>query len=260
MTGIVIGTSCSPLPKVTATGLPKGVKVVTNGNGTATIYGTPAATQAGPYSATLTASIKVSGAMVQSTEPFTLTVDQPPLKYTSAKTATATAGSPFSANVQVLSYPPAALSITAGTLPTGLTFTDNGNGTGTIAGTADAVTGGGKYKLTISANNGYGVPKTQTYTLTVNQAPVFTSADSLSVPAGQVITPQFPVTVAAFPKPTRSVTGTFPPGVKVSPAGSIVGKPALGSEGVYTLTFKAINHNGAIINTTTQTFTLTVTS
>ena len=54
-----------------------------------------------------------------------------------------------------------------GTLPSGVTFRDNGNGTATLSGTP-ASGSGGTYSLTITANNGVGSAANQTFTLTVN--------------------------------------------------------------------------------------------
>ena len=51
-----------------------------------------------------------------------------------------------------------------------MTFADNDNGTATLAGTPAAGTGG-TYPLTITAANGVGPDATQSFTLTVNQAP-----------------------------------------------------------------------------------------
>ncbi len=62
-------------------------------------------------------------------------------------------------------------------LPTGVTWIDNGDGTGTLGGTAAAGTGG-TYALTFTASNGVGAPAVQTFTLTVNGAPAFTSANT----------------------------------------------------------------------------------
>ena len=51
----------------------------------------------------------------------------------------------------------------AGALPAGVTFTDNGNNTATLAGTP-APGSGGTYVLGITANNGVGTAPTQTFT------------------------------------------------------------------------------------------------
>ncbi len=55
----------------------------------------------------------------------------------------------------------------SGSLPGGVTFTDKGDGTATLAGTPTAA---GTFTLTITAHNGYGSDATQTFTLTVNKA------------------------------------------------------------------------------------------
>ena len=66
------------------------------------------------------------------------------------------------------------LSINGG-LPNGVSFTDNGDGTGSISGTP-ALGTGGVYGLTIVTNNGG--TSSQAFTLTVNQAPAIVSAPS----------------------------------------------------------------------------------
>ena len=52
----------------------------------------------------------------------------------------------------------------------GVTFVDNGDGTATLAGTPAGGTGG-TYTLTITATNGVTPDATQSFTLTVDQAP-----------------------------------------------------------------------------------------
>jgi hypothetical protein len=57
----------------------------------------------------------------------------------------------------------------AGSLPSGITFVDNGNGTATLAGTPTAGTEG-VYNLTFRAINNVGSGlASQSFTLTVNQ-------------------------------------------------------------------------------------------
>ena len=57
-----------------------------------------------------------------------------------------------------------------------MTFTDNGDGTATLAGTPAAGTGG-SYPVTITAANGVRPDATRSFTLTVDEAPRVTSAD-----------------------------------------------------------------------------------
>ena len=62
---------------------------------------------------------------------------------------------------------PTATFTETGALPAGVTFTDNGDGTATLAGTPAAGTGG-TYPFTITATNGVEPHATQSFTLTVD--------------------------------------------------------------------------------------------
>ncbi len=67
---------------------------------------------------------------------------------------------------------PLTMTITqTGALPSGVTFTDNGNGTATLSG-APAVGSHGVYNLTFTANNGVPPNGVQNFTLTVKTGPV----------------------------------------------------------------------------------------
>src|ERR1700722_686036 len=65
--------------------------------------------------------------------------------------------------------------VQSGTLPSGVSFTDNGDGTGTLAGTP-AGGSAGNYALTLMAKNGGVTQDTQTFTLTVGTIPALTSS------------------------------------------------------------------------------------
>ncbi len=71
----------------------------------------------------------------------------------------------------------------SGSLPTGVTFTDNGDGTATLAGTPSAGTRG-SYAITLKASNGVSPNATQSFTLTVDAAPAITSADATTFTVG----------------------------------------------------------------------------
>src|SRR5262249_6046843 len=58
----------------------------------------------------------------------------------------------------------------SGTLPSGVSFTDNHDGTATLAGTP-AVGAGGIYLVTLTASNGFPPDAVQTFTLTVIETP-----------------------------------------------------------------------------------------
>jgi hypothetical protein len=91
----------------------------------------------------------------------TTTIAQPTI--ISASATTFTAGSAGTFTVTATGSPTPTLTRT-GALPTGVTFTDNGNSTATLAGTPTVQ---GVYSLTITAHNTSGTDAVQTFTLTV---------------------------------------------------------------------------------------------
>jgi PKD repeat protein len=132
---------------MTRTGrLPSGVRFADNGDGMATISGTPANAAAGVYRLILTARNKHGTA----TQAFTLTVTKAPaIKY--IRTIRVEVGAAQSLTVRATGYPAPALA-ESGRLPGGLSFTDNGDGTAVIAGNP-AANSGGHYPITITATN-----------------------------------------------------------------------------------------------------------
>jgi large repetitive protein len=241
-----------PVPTLSETGaLPGGVSFVDNGNGTATLAGTPAPGTGGTYSLALKAH---NGIGSDGTQSFTLTVDQP-AAITSANSTTFVAGTAGSFGVTTTGFPVPSLSRT-GTLPSGVSFTDNGDGTGTLSGTP-ATGSGGVYHLTFTAHNGVGSDATQSFTLTVNEAAAITSANTVTFQVSTAGT--FTVTTRGFPTPSLSETGALPSGVSFADNGNgtatLSGTPASGSSGSYNLTLTA--HNG-VGSDGTQAFTLIV--
>ncbi|HMD46988.1 MAG TPA: putative Ig domain-containing protein [Acidimicrobiales bacterium] len=231
--------------------LPTGVSFVDNGDGTATLSGTPGPGTGGVYGFSITATDVNSNTTTQG---FTLTVDQAPA-ITSANATTFTVGTPGTFAVTTSGYPTAALN-ESGALPTGVSFLDNGNGTATLSGTPGPGTGG-VYAITIGANNGIGSPASQAFTLTVDQAPAITSANTVTFTTGQAGT--FTVTTTGFPfPPTLSKTGALPNGVTfvahANGTATIAGTPT-GGAGPYSLTITASNGVNPAAN---QVFTLVV--
>jgi hypothetical protein len=232
--------------------LPSGVTFVDNGDGTATLAGTPAATAGGSYSISITAS---NGVGSNATQIFTLVVKQPPA-ITSAALTTFTVGTPGTFTVTTTGYPVPTLSAGGASLPVGVTFVDNGNGTATLSGTPLAGSGG-SYALSFDAGNGSGPDAVQSFTLTVHEAPYFTTADNATFISGQQ--DAFSVGAHAFPDPTLTETGPLPAGISFvdngNGNGSITGNAPLGTDGVFTFTLTASNGVGG---NATQTFTLTI--
>lgn len=162
----------SPTPTLTKTGaLPSGVTFVDNGNGTATLSGTP--TTSGSYPLTFTAS---SGSSTVNQD-FTLAVLSSSgggsgggsggtigVGFASGSHATFPTGQHSSFTVIAIGSPVPKLT-ESGALPSGVSFTDNGDGTATLSGTPAAGTAG-DFPLSISASNGI-VSATQDFTLSV---------------------------------------------------------------------------------------------
>ena len=157
--------------------------------------------------------------------------------------------------IETTGQPTPVLSIT-GTLPSGVSFSDHGDGTAVLGGTP-AAGSGGSYPLTFSASNGIGQPATQSFTLTVNQAPAITSAASTSFQSGSAAT--FTVTTNGFPGATLSVSGSLPTGVSFTNNGNgtatIAATAAANPGGVYPVTITASN---GVAPQATQNFVLTM--
>ena len=96
------------------------------------------------------------------TQSFALTVHQAPA-ITSAASAAATVGTAFTFTVQATGYPTPTLART-GTLPAGVSFKANSNGTATFSGTP---TKSGSHTETITASNGVSPKATQSLVITV---------------------------------------------------------------------------------------------
>ena len=224
-----------PLPTLSETGaFPSHVSFVDNGDGTASLAGTPAAGSGGVYHLTITAA---NGQTPNATEDFTLTVDEAP-SITSAAAAPFVVGVEKSFTLTTTGFPTATLS-ESGALPSGLTFVDNGDGTAALTG-KPAAGSGGVYHLTVTAANGVGAAASQDFTLTVaspssSASPTINGAASTTFQAGQK--GSFLVVATGSPTPTFSETGVLPPGVTFVDNGNgtatLAGTPAANVVGVY---------------------------
>ena len=101
---LTLKTSAYTTAALTESGaLPAGLTFHDNGDGTATIAGTPQPGSGGAYPVVVTAT----NAQGSSTKSFTLKINEAPT-FTSAANATATVGQPFSFTVTATGYPPQA--------------------------------------------------------------------------------------------------------------------------------------------------------
>lgn len=187
----------TPLTLSEVGALPTGLSFINNGNGTASISGTPTAHSGGQYSIEIGVT---NGVGTDASQTLVLTVAQP-AAFSSAASVTFREGSAGSFTATTAQGFPAANTIVkTGSLPTGVKLTDNGDGTATLAGTPAHGTAG-TYVLTLSADNGFTPVPTQTFTLSVQSAPaIVLAAAPQTVNAGN--TASFTASASGFPAPT----------------------------------------------------------
>ena len=137
------------------------------------LSGTP--TTAGTFSGVVDAANGVGSA---ATETFAIVIDQGPA-FTSTSSATFVVGSASEFTVSDTGVPGPTLSESGG-LPSGLTFN---TAAGILSGTP-ASGAGGTYNLVFTVSNGAGACATQNFTLTIDEAPAFTSAASTTFTVG----------------------------------------------------------------------------
>ena len=258
-----ITSTGNPTAALTETGaLPGGVTFLDNGNGTATLSGTPTSGTGGTYVLSITAA---NGVTPNATQTFTLTVDQAPA-ITSEDATAFTVGAAGTFSVTSTGFPHAALS-ESGALPGGVTFVDNENGTATLSGTPTSGTGG-TYVLSITAANGVTPNATQTFTLTVDQATTSSVSSSLnSSTYGQSVI--FTATVTNTDESGGVPTGTvaFFDGTTSLGAGTTLSGSGMSATSTFTIsTLSASTHSitaqytatGSFLNSTSSILTQTV--
>ena len=251
--GFTVTTTGIPVPALTETGaLPAGLTFTDNGNGTASLSGMAAPGTAGSFPITITAS---NGVGSPATQAFTLTV-------TTAASAPAITSDPADAGmfgtlygftVTTTGYPVPKISKT-GTMPPGVHFADNGDGTATISGTPDGAALG-PYTVTLTAKNKAG-KATQSFTLTIWAAPVIAAIPTTTATIGTAM--DLTITATGYDTPVLTESGTLPKGLTFTSTGNgqatISGTPARNTNGSRAITITATNQVGTV----SQTFTLKV--
>ncbi|HEY2075326.1 MAG TPA: putative Ig domain-containing protein [Streptosporangiaceae bacterium] len=239
-----VTSSALPAASISETGsLPSGVTMSASG----VLSGTPAVGSGGLYKITITAS---NGIAPDFTQQFSLNVYEAPA-ITSGDSATFEVGTAGSFSLTATGYQAPSFT-SAGSLPGGLSISDQTPGGWQISGTP-AVGTGGVYPLTILAYNGVGSEAQQAFTLTVKEAPSFKSTPKATFVAGT--SGRFQVSANGYPAPTYTAVGALPSGLALSSAGLLTGTPAANSGGVYPITITASN---GIAPSANQAFTLTV--
>jgi hypothetical protein len=255
-----VHTTGVPTATLSLTGTqPSWLSFIDNTDGTATLTGIPDPGSNPSYPFTITATNGVAPDAMQS---FTLFVVNPPPAITSVNNVTFLVGTFDTFTVRTSPDVPSATVSFTGTLPAGITFVPNGDGTATISGTAAAASEG-DYPIDITASNGTPPDAMQTFTITVQdappvpQAPVITSDATASFVVGTAGT--FTITATGTPTPSLSLDGPQPSWLSfvdnTDGTATLSGTPDADSDLSYSFTITA--RNGVSPNAT-QSFTLTV--
>ena len=170
---------------------------------------------------------------------------------TSANNTTFAVGAAGTFTVTTMGTPTPSLT-ESGALPSGVTFKDNGNGTGTLSGTPASGTGG-TYSLTFTASNGVGTPANQSFTLTVNlvAAPSIANLSTTSGPVGTPVTIAGTNFGAAQGTSTVTFNGTAATPTIWSPTSIVAPVPGGATTGNVVVTVGGQASNGLTFSVTT---------
>ena len=238
----IVTTTSAAVPSLAELGsIPNGVTFTDNGDGTATLAGTPGPGAAGAYPITITASDSVDPDVTQD---FTLTVNRAPqtVAFTSTNPSPVIVGAPSYTPTTARGHSTSPVVISLDTDSTGCTLA-----IGMVHFTAP-----GRCVLDANqAGDGNYLPAPQVQQIiTVYQTPSFTGGSSTTFIEGSH--GSFTVKVKGYPTPTISETGTLPKGVKFV-RGVLSGTPT--QSGNFPITLTASNGFG---NPAKEKFTLSV--
>jgi hypothetical protein len=171
---------------LTTSALPAGASFVDNGNGTGTFDWTPDLTQEGAYAVTFLVTDTAGGSDLESVS-FTVTRTNvaPVLAAIGAQSVDENANLNFGVSASDFDLDP--LLLTAVPLPSGASFVDNGNGTGTFDWTPTFVQAG-VYNVTFTATDTAGASHPEVVSITVNNVnrqPVLAAIGPQNVDEGQ---------------------------------------------------------------------------
>jgi Putative Ig domain len=255
-----VHTTGVPTATLNLTGTqPSWLSFIDNTDGTATLTGIPDPGSNPSYPFTITAT---NGIAPDATQSFTLFVVNPPPAITSVNNVTFVVGTFDTFTVRTSPPVPSATVSFTGTLPAGITFVPNGDGTATISGTAAAASEG-DYPIDVTASNGTPPDAMQTFTITVQdappmlEAPAITSDATGSFKVGTAGT--FTITTTGTPTPSLTLDGAQPSWLSfvdnTDGTATLSGTPDADSDLSYSFTITA--RNGVSPNAT-QDFTLSV--
>ncbi|WP_168189463.1 beta strand repeat-containing protein [Paludisphaera borealis] len=240
----IIATA-SPDATITYTGaLPTGLSFIDNGDGSASLVGTPAAGQVGVYNLVVTAA---NGALPDAIQNFTLTVS-PAITLTPSTLPAAAVDSAYSQLLTASGGSGSGYVFSATGLPDGLSIDANGLITGT-----PTTTTGSPFSFDVEVTDNAST-FTMSFTLAVNPALAITPGTVPQAALGSLYNQQLTATGGSGVGYVFSASG-LPAGLSIDASGLITGTPTDNSASPYTVDVTVTDDSGA---STVQSYTLTV--
>jgi Putative Ig domain/Bacterial Ig domain/FlgD Ig-like domain len=242
---------------LSASGLPSGAAFVTNSSNTSgTFTWTPNASQSGAYDVVFVAANGLEGSAATHIQVLDSTGggNRPPVLSVPA-TLSLNEGATASFTLTASDLDGDHVTLSASGLPSGATFTDNGNNTASFSWTPGS-TQSGTYTVTFTGNDGHGGVTSTTTVFTVidvggggNQAPNVSVTPSVSVNEGANLTLTVTATDANGDHVTLSASG-MPSGATFVDNGNNTGTlswtPGFSQSGTYTITFTGNDGHGGV--------------
>jgi hypothetical protein len=160
-------------------------------------------------------------------------------------------GTPNSVGFTATGVPTPSLSTSGDALPSGVTFTDNGDGTATLGGTAAPGTAG-TYHFTITASNGEAPDATIDFTLVVIDPLAITTTSLPEGTPGQPYSTTLAATGGTTPYTWTLDSGQLPPGLVLETDGTIHGTPT--TRGIYNFTVRVTDSSDPQQSATKELF------
>ncbi|HEY0660566.1 MAG TPA: putative Ig domain-containing protein [Lysobacter sp.] len=208
-------------------------------SGTATLSGTPTQPGSFPITVTATDSSTGPGAPYSVSANYTVQVSAPPIVISPATLPDGIVDVAYSQTLSASNgTDPYTFTLTAGTLPAGLSLASDGGLTGTP-------TAAGTFNFTVQAEDANARTGTRAYALTIATPPTITIAPP-TLPDGVVgvaYSQTFTAAGGTAPYTFALPSGTLPVGMSLSSAGVLSGTPTLA--GSYTFTLVATDSNGS---------------